>query len=156
MFARKGCDLVAVSADGHGTPAAAVRAGIIVKEEAATRIGAEPQPCAGALGDEFRCRTGYRSEQPVEAALTGYEFDSPHAVFEDKFVVSFGDAQDIVDRLGPFAGYFLLAVHGCEDLTQGDAELTGFLKQTLRSLRIGFGQGQELSTAFGGNNAGDS
>ena len=125
MLPGKGRDFVAVSADGHGTPAATVRAGIVVEKEAATGIGAEPQPRAGTLGDKFRRGAGDRSEQPVEATLTRDEFDSPDAIVAKEFVVSFRDAQNVVYGLGPFTRNPLFAVHGREDLSKGRTELTG-------------------------------
>lgn len=155
MFAREGGNLVAVSANGHGTPAAAVGAGIVIKEEAAARIGAEPQPCPRSLGDQFRRGTGNRRQQPIETTLARYEFDSPDAIVAEQFVVSFGDAQDVVDGFDPFSGNLLFAMYGCEDLTQGGAELPGFQKQPFGRLRIGLGQSQELCPTFGGDDTRD-
>jgi hypothetical protein len=141
MFARKGCDLVAVSADGHGTPAAAVRAGIVIEKEAATGIGAEPQTGTPTFSDQLRRGTGYRSEQPVEAALSGDEFDSPDAFLAKQLIVTFGNAQDIVDGLDPFTRNPLFAVHGGEEPTQGGTELPGFQEQSFGGLGIGLRQG---------------
>jgi hypothetical protein len=149
MLPGKGGDFVAVSADGHGTPAAAVRAGIVVEKEAATGIGAEPQPCPGTLGDKFRRGTGHRCQQPIEATLVGDEFDPPDTVVTKQFVVTFGDAQDVVDGLGPFTRNPLFAVHGREDLSKGGTELTGFQEKSFGGLWIGLRQGQELCAAFG-------
>jgi hypothetical protein len=149
MLTRKGSDLIAVSTDGHGTPAAAVGAGIVIKEKAAPWIGAEPQPCPGTLCDQFRRGAGYGGQQPIEATLARDEFDAPDAMVTNQFVVSLGDAQDVVGGFDPFPGYFLFAVHGQEDLTQGGAELPGFQKQTFRGLRVRLREGQELGATFG-------
>src|SRR5580704_2061643 len=93
MLSREGGDFIAVSANGHGTPAAAVGAGIVIKEKAAAGVGAEPQPCAGTLGDQFRRGTGNGRQQPIETTLARYEFNSPDAIVVNEFVVPFGDAQ---------------------------------------------------------------
>src|SRR6516165_10733772 len=66
---------------------------------------AQAQPGVRALGNRFGRGTGHGGKQPLKAALSGNEFDFPIAVAGDKFVVPFGDAQDVVDRLDPFARY---------------------------------------------------
>jgi hypothetical protein len=153
MLSREGGDLAAVSANGHGTPAAAVCSGIVIEEEATTGIGAQPQPGTGTLGNQFGRGTSYGCQQPIKTALTRYEFDSPGAILAKQFVVSFSDAQDVVGGLDPFPGYLLFAVHGREDLVQGGAELPGLQKQSLGGLGVGLRQGQELCAAFGGGDA---
>jgi hypothetical protein len=148
MLTREGGNLIAVSTNRHGTPAAAVGARIVIKEKAAPWIGAEPQPCPGTLGDQLRRGAGYRGQQPIEAALARYEFDSPGAIIAKQLIVSFGDAQDIVEGFDPFAGNLLFAVHGREDLAEGGAELPGFQEQSFGGLRIGLRQSQELGATF--------
>ena len=153
MFACEGGDLAAVSANGHRTPAAAVCARFVVKEEAATGIGTKPQACARTLGNELRRRTGYGSQQPIEAAFARYEFDSPDAILVNKFVVSLGDAEYFVDGLGPFTCYLLLAMHGTENLTERASKLARLQKQSSGGLGIGLRQSQKLGTAFRGDDA---
>jgi len=50
---QKGGHLVAVAADGHGAPAAAMRTGIIVKEETAGGIGAAANGRVGSFDNKF-------------------------------------------------------------------------------------------------------
>src|SRR2546427_5933866 len=69
MLACKGGDLAAVSAGRHGTPAAAMRAGLVVEEEPALGIGANSERRLWTLGDKFRRRTGNGSQQPIQAAF---------------------------------------------------------------------------------------
>ncbi len=57
----------------------------------------------GSFGDNLSAGARYRSEQPIKTSLPSDEFDSPEGVLTDKFIVSFGDTQDFVDRLNPFA-----------------------------------------------------
>jgi len=105
LAAGKGGDFAPVATNRHGAPAAPARAGSIVEKKAASRIGAQAQPGVRALGNRFGRGTGHGGKQPLKAALSGNEFDFPIAVAGDKFVVPFGDAQDVVDRLDPFARY---------------------------------------------------
>jgi hypothetical protein len=53
MAAEEGSDFVAIAANSHGTPAAAVRAGIIVEEEAARRVGTTADGCARTFDEEL-------------------------------------------------------------------------------------------------------
>src|SRR5215472_248363 len=114
----EGGDFAAVAADGHGTPAAPVRAGGIVEKKAASRIGAQAQPRLRAFGDDVGRGTGHRGKQPLEAALPGDEFNFPVAVARDKFFMPFGDAQDFVHRLDPFPEYPLPAEESIEGHAQ--------------------------------------
>src|SRR5258708_33055754 len=101
MPAHKVGDLAAVSANRHGTPAAAMRTRLIVEEEAALGIGAKSERCLRTLGHKFRRRAGNPSEQPIEAAFASGEFHAPSALFEDQFVLPFRDSKDVVCRLDP-------------------------------------------------------
>src|SRR6266850_5228855 len=89
MPACKSGDLAAVSASRHGTPAAAMRAGLVVEEESALGIGANSERRLYTLGDKLRRRTGNRSQQPIQPAFARDEFHAPRAVFKYQFVMSF-------------------------------------------------------------------
>ena len=92
MAAEEGGDFVAIAAKLHGTPAAAMRAGIVVEKEAAGGIGATANGGAGALDEEFGGGTSDRGEQPFEAAFARDKLEGPGAVAGDELVVALGDA----------------------------------------------------------------
>ena len=73
----------------------------------------------GAFGDNLCTGAGHGREQPVQAALPRDELNLPATILGDKFVVTLGDAQNLVDRLNPLRGYFLLTKLGGECLAQG-------------------------------------
>ncbi len=136
MLTGKSSYFAAVAANGHGTPAAAACARIIVKEQTTVRIGAKPKKRAGAFGDNLRTGAGHRGEQPVKAALPCDEFDFPDAGLRHKFIVPFGDTQYSIKWLDPFAGYPLLSEHGREHLAQGRAEPLGLQQQCFCSSKV--------------------
>src|SRR5208283_2322519 len=78
-------DLVAIAANGHGAPAAAVGTRVIVEEEAARGIGANADRCVGAFDDQFGGRTRNGGEEPLEAAFPGDEFQTPAFGAGNKF-----------------------------------------------------------------------
>jgi len=131
MPARKGGHLAAISADRHGTPAAAMRAGLVVEEESALGIGANSERRLWALGDKFRRRTSNRSQQPIQAAFTRDEFHAPGAVFGNQFVMTFRDSKNLVDGLDPFGGNLVLSMHGRQDLAKRSGQAPGFQEQSL-------------------------
>jgi len=93
--------------------------GIVAKEESARGIRATADAGARALDQEFGGGTSDGGEEPFEAALAGYELERPGPVARDEFVVTFGDAQDFVDGLGPRGRERLLVDDGTEDGTEG-------------------------------------
>ena len=151
MLAGKGGDLASISAHGHGTPAAAVRARLVVEEKAAMGIGAQPEPCPSTLGNHFRRGSGDGCEEPVQAAFARDEFDAPRAVLANQFVVAFGDAEDFVDGFRPVRRYLLLSVHGGEYLVKRGAEPLGLSKQPFGGLRIGLRESKKLGAPFRGD-----
>ena len=118
MPARKGGHLAAISADRHGTPAAAMRAGLVVEEKSALGIGANSEGGLCTFGEKFCCRTGNRSEQPVQAAFARDEFHAPSAAFGNQFVMSFSDSKDFVDGLDAFGDDLVLSMHGRKGLAK--------------------------------------
>jgi|ERR1700674_3078586 hypothetical protein len=129
MPARKGGHLAAISADRHGTPAAAMRAGLVVEEESALGIGANSERGLCTFGEKFCRRTGNRSEQPVQAAFARDEFHAPCAALGNQFVMSFRDSKDFVDGLDPFGDDLLLSMHGRKGLAKRSGQPPGFLEQ---------------------------
>jgi hypothetical protein len=154
MLAGEGSYFVAVAAHGHGTPAAAARARIIVEQKATVRISANMKMRAGTLGDNLGAGAGDCGEQPIEASFTGDEFDFPGAVLAYKLIVPFGNAQDFVYRLDPFPGYALLSEHSCEDFAQGKAEPPALQEKGFRRLWVGLRQAEKLGAALGGDDVG--
>src|SRR5204863_9296349 len=126
VIARKSSCFAAVATNGHGTPAPAPSARIIVEEHAATRIGADSKACA--FGDNLCPGPGHGGEQPVKTALSGDKFDFPGIVLTDEFVVSLCDTQDFVYGGDPFREYPLLADHGREYFAQGGSEPPSLLE----------------------------
>jgi hypothetical protein len=153
VLAGKSSYFAAIAANGHGTPAAAACARIVVEEQTTVWIGAKPKACASSLGDNFRSGSGHRGEQPIKTSLPRNEFDLPEAVQRDEFIVPLCNTQYFVYRLDPFHGYSLLSEHGCEHLVQGGAEPPGFQEQRFRSPRIGLRQTQKLGAALSGDNS---
>lgn len=92
MATKEGGDFVAIAAELHGTPAAAMRAGIVVEKEAAGGIVATANRGARPLDQEFGGGTSNSGEQPFEATFARNELEGPGAVTGDELVVTFGDA----------------------------------------------------------------
>jgi len=90
----------------------------IAKEKAAAGIRAYPDTRVRALGKDFRSRPGHRRKQPLEAALSGYEFQLPRPLFLNQFVMPFRYAENFVDRLDPVAGDSLFPNHRAKGFTQ--------------------------------------
>lgn len=116
-------DLVAVSTDGHGTPASPVRSRVVAEKEAAHGISANAQSGLRAFDYGLGRGTGDGRQQPLETTFAGDEFQFPTSFRQDQFIVPLGDAQDSVDRLGPFGGNFLFSDHRAENPSQGVAKV---------------------------------
>jgi hypothetical protein len=104
MAAEKGSGFVAIAAEGHRTPAAAMCAGIVVEKEAAGGVGTTADGNARAFDKELSGGASEGGEKPVQATFAGDELERPGSLVGDEFVVAFGDAQDFVDRLRPGNG----------------------------------------------------
>jgi len=122
MAAEESGDFVAIAADGHGAPAAAVRTGVIVEEKAARRVGAAANRSARTFDEEFGGGAGEGGEEPVQTAFAGDELERPLAVVGDELIVTFGDAEDFVDGFGPGGGEGFTLREGSEDGAQRFAE----------------------------------
>ena len=72
--------LVTIAANGHGAPATAMGAGIIVEKKGTGRIGAAAYAGFGAFDQEFRGGASDGCEQPFQAIFTRQELQSPNAV----------------------------------------------------------------------------
>jgi len=154
MLSGEGGNFVTVATNGHGAPAAAAGARIVVEVEATLRIGAETKARSGALGDNLGPGPGHGSEQPVQATFAGHEFDFPGAVSAHEFIMPFGDAQDFVYGLNRFPGDPLLAEHGREYFAQGGPKPAGLQEKRFGSLEVDLRQTEKLRAALGGNDFG--
>src|SRR5215471_18270847 len=108
MSPREGGHFAPVAAHGHGTPTPPPCPRCVVEEEPAMRIGANPQPCPRAFGNDFRTRAGHSRQQPLEAPFPGNELERPFATIRGpQFVVPVRDPQDLVYPLDPLPRYLL-------------------------------------------------
>ena len=147
-------DLVAIAADGHGAPAAAVGARIVVEKEPARGIGADADRCVGPFDDQLGSGPRDGGEKPFEAAFAGDEFQAPAFGAGDEFVVALGETKQIVDGLDPAFGERLFRHQAREDGADGFAQAKDFQEHGVDGLRFGLEQGMKASRSFGGDDAG--
>ena len=91
VAAEEGGDFVTIATDGHGAPAAAMRAGIIAKEEAARRVGTAADGSARALHEELGGGASKGGKEPVQATFASDELERPGTATSDELIVTFGD-----------------------------------------------------------------
>jgi len=144
---------VAIAADGHGAPAATVRARVVIEEEAASGIGATTHRGARAFDEELGSGTRNSGEKPFEAALAGDEFQAPAFSVGNEFVVALGEAKQIVDGLDPDFWEGFLLDERRENSAEGLAQTKDFEEHGINSLRLGVEKGMKASGAFGRDNA---
>src|SRR5580693_2557769 len=136
--------LVAITADGHRAPAPLVCARLVAEEHAAGGIGADADFRGFALQQDFGSRTRDGGEQPVEAGFAGDKLESPASIGLSQFVVTLGDAQDIVDRRGPRGRNWLALDQGGENFAERIAQVDRAGQQAMGCSRISFGKAEEL------------
>jgi hypothetical protein len=147
--------LVAIAANGHGAPAAAMGAGIVVEKKGAGRIGAAPYTGFGAFHQEFRGRASDGREQPFHAVFPREELQAPHTVGLRQFIVPFGDAENLVDGLRPHAWERALFANGGENGAKGFAQAQHFEQDAVDGLRFVLGKGTQAARAiFAGDPSG--
>ena len=147
-------DLVAIATNGHGAPAAAVGARVVVEEEAARGIGAKANRSVGAFDEEFSGGARDGGEEPFKAAFTSDEFKAPDFSAGHQFVVAFCKAKQIVDGLDPAFGEGLFLHEGRKDGADGFAQAKNFQKNGVDGLRLSEQQGMKAGSTFGGDDAG--
>ena len=135
VASRKCCHFMTIAAKRHGTPAAAVCAGIVIEEKAAGGIGAKAHARCFAFGNKLGGGTRDRGKKPIEATLSCYIFDSPGARSFDEFIVTFSNTQDFVDGLYPFARDVLFPGKGFEREPEGIAQPLCTIEEVERGLR---------------------
>jgi len=136
MAAEEGGNFVTIAAKGHGAPAAAMCAGVIVEEEAAGGVGATANRGARAFDEEFGGGAGDGGEEPVQAAFAGDELERPGAVAGDELIVTFGDAENLVNRLGPGGGKGFAVDNGSKDGAERFAEPEDAQEDSVDGLRF--------------------
>jgi hypothetical protein len=136
-------DLVAIAADGHRAPAAAMRAGIIVEEKAAGRVGTATNGRARTFDEEFGSGASWGGEEPVEATFAGDKLEGPGTVTGYEFVVALGDAQDFVYRFDPGSRERLLVNNRGENSAQRFAKAEDTQEYRVNGLRFSGEKGTE-------------
>jgi len=147
-------DFVAIAANGHGAPAAAMRARVVIEEEAARRISAAAHWGGGAFDEEFGGGTRDGGKKPFEAAFAGHEFQAPAFGAWNELVVAFRETQQIVDGFDPDFREGLFLDERRKDGAKGLAKTQDLEKNGVNSLRLGGKQGMKASSALGGDDAG--
>lgn len=145
---------MAIAANGHGAPAAAMGARVVIEEQAAIGIGATAHWGVGAFDEEFGGGTRNGGEKPFEATFTGDELQTPAFGAGDEFVVAFREAQQVVDGLDPDFREGLFVDERSEDGAEGLAETQDSEEDCVDSLRFGGKQGMEASGTLGSDDAG--
>ena len=120
--AQEAGDLMAIAASGHGTPAAAMCSGVIIKKQPARQIGAAPDGRFRTFHQEFSGGTSDGGEQPLEPFFAGDELKTPSVPVREQFIVAFGDAKNLVNRLHPVTREGLTFHDGSKDCTEGLAK----------------------------------
>jgi hypothetical protein len=146
-------DFVAIAADGHGAPAAPVRARVVIEKEPARRVRATAHRCIRAFDEEFGGGPRNGGEKPFEAAFAGHEFQAPAFGMENKFVVAFGETQQIIDGLDPDFRKGLFLDERIKDGSEGLAETQNFEEDGVDGLRLCGKQGMQARGALGGDDA---
>ena len=106
---------MAITADSHGAPPTAVRAGIVVEKEATGGVGAAADRSAGAFDEELGGGTCECREEPVQAAFAGDKLEGPGTFVGDQLIMAIGDAKNLVDRFNPGRREWLIVDYGCEN-----------------------------------------
>jgi hypothetical protein len=109
---------------------------------------------AGTFRNEFRGGTGDGGEKPVQTAFAGDELETPSAVLLKELVVTFGNPQDLVDRLDGVAGNRFFVNQCPESFREGSAKPSGLAEKGPRALRVALGESQQLSASLRRNDSG--
>jgi hypothetical protein len=108
---------------------------------------------AGTLRNELRGGTGDSGEKPVQTAFAGDELETPSAVLLKELVVTFGDPQDLVDRLDGVARNRFFVDEGLESFCEGSAKPLSLAEKSSRALRVALGKSKQLGASFGRNDS---
>ncbi len=122
MAAQKARYLVTIAAGGHGTPATAMGARVVVEKEPTRGIGAAADGRSLAFHKKFRGRARDGGEQPFQPFFSGDKLKTPAVFVGNQFVVALRNPQDFINWLGPMAGKRLMLDNGSEDGAEGFAK----------------------------------
>jgi hypothetical protein len=136
VAAEEGGNLVTIAADGHGAPAPAMCAGIVIEKEAAGGVGAAADGSARAFDEEFGGGAGKGGEEPIQAAFAGDELEGPGAVAENELIVTLGNAENFVDGHGPGSGKRFAVYKGSENGSERFAEPQDAQENSIDGLRF--------------------
>jgi len=153
VAAEVGGDFVAIATDGHGTPAAAMRTGIVVEEEAAGRIRTTADGSARTFDEEFGGGAGNGGEEPFEAIFARNKVKRPGALAGDELVVTLRDAKDFIDGLDPGTGERFLLREGSENSAERLAKAKNAQEHSVHGMGFGGKKGPQASSAILGNQA---
>src|SRR5258707_1007702 len=87
-------------------------------------------------------------QKPVQTSFAGLEFHFPQVSSEDQFVVPFRDAQNLVDRFGPFARNALFSHRGAKGPSQRIAKAHRTGQESLCGVRIRAGESEKAGSAL--------
>lgn len=122
MAAQKACYLVTIAAGGHGTPATAMGARVVVEKQPTRWIGAAADGRVLAFHKKFRGRARDGGEQPLQPFFLRDKLKTPAVLLGNQFVVALSNPQDFIDWFGPMAGKKLMLDNGSEDGAEGFAK----------------------------------
>ncbi len=88
---------------------------IVIEEEAASGIGTTAHWGGGAFDKKFGGGARDGGKKPFEATFAGDEFQTPAFSTGNEFVVTFSEAEEIVDGLNPHFRKGLFLDKGGED-----------------------------------------
>ena len=154
VAAEEGGDFVAIATDGHGTPAAAARTGIVVEEEATGRIRTAADGSAWTFDEEFGGGAGNRGEEPFQATFACHKVKGPGTFAGDELVVTFGDTKDFIDGLDPGTGERFLVHKGSENGTERFAKAKNTQEYSVDGMGFGGKKRAQASSAILGDQTG--
>jgi hypothetical protein len=122
MAAQEACYFVTVAAGGHGTPATAMGARVVIEKQPTRWIGAAADGRFRAFDKQLRGRARDGGEQPLQAFFSRDKLKTPAVLLGNQFVVALSNPQDFINWLGPMAGKRLMLDNGSEDGAEGLAK----------------------------------
>jgi hypothetical protein len=144
-------DFMAIATDRHAAPPTPMGARVIVEEQTAGRVSTAADGSAGAFDEKLRGRTSEGCQEPVEAALAGDKLKRPRALVRNEFVMTFGDAKDLVDRLDPGGRERFFVDDRSKNGAERLAEAENPKQRGIDGLRFSVGEGTQSGGAIFGD-----
>lgn len=123
----------------------------VAEKQTADGVSAKAHARLRTFDYDLRRRARDGGQQPIQATFASDEVQFPAGIRGDQFVVTLGNAQDSVDRLGPFESNFFVSDHGAKNFAERIAKGCGARKQGLCGVWIRAGEGQERGAPFARN-----